>query len=673
MMGEPSAEKTGGLHHLLLPCSVTLVIFILYGIGFVSPTIFTWGFDFYGVLPRYCYPATIILIAITGLVLLRKQKTSPAGSIKLFTRYPARSFILLSLIFIGVSYLLRVRAPLLGDGFFLVKNFSDAFHGTAPIYFRDEPIATGYFWLVFNIFGFPSTYQGFLEGYSIAEVFLEAGFLVLVYSTLRFMTDDPTARQLGFLSVLAMPTMQLFFGYIETYSVTLFVLSLYIFLAVLTLRGKIPFWVLPPCFLFLFLTHYLNSLLLPSLLYVAYREVRSRGWHAVAAGFGIALSMLFFILIAIGFDIDPFTTTVPHHHYLPLMPSTYTADAITEAYTLFSPYHFNDLLNYGVLMGLPLLCVIPFLRRGDRIVTFVQRDMNLFFLFSFAMLACGLVILKFDLGAIRDWDVFAAYFFTVPLFLTVRAAEGADTGTSRSLLFIIVVLLLHSAAFWLVNADTDATIRRFSTIFDKRTLSHGACYTASLNLAQYYHQIHEDENAIDVWKKFQADYPDDIRVYENLISNYEKLSPSREADIEDVYTHWIRSIPQDTLVRQLYRNYCVDRGNTCFQNGDLSHAGRYYLTALSIDSTYASALNNLGSVYAQLGNSRLAETFFRRALSRNGSYGEAMFNLGMVLADQGNTREAKEYLRRAAALHIEQAQQNLDSLNHQDHDRNRKR
>ncbi len=646
----------------MVPFTLVFLLLMLYGIGILSPTIFTWGYDFFGVLPRACYIATIILIACAGFLLVKNQDASHTGPLNFLTRHPTATFMLIGLLWIGLSYFLRVRAPLLGDGFFLVKNFSDAFHGTAPVYFRDEPLATGYFWVFFNMIGFPSTYQGFLQGYLGAELLLEAGFLLLVYSTLRFMTDDPMARLLGLLSVLAMPTMQLFFGYIETYAVTLFVLALYIFLAVLTLRGKIPFWALTICYLLLFLTHYMNTLLLPSLMYVAYREVKLRGWVSVAGGFGIAFSILLFILIAIGFDIDPYTTTVPHHHYLPLSPSTNAADMMTEAYTLFSPYHFSDLLNYGILMGLPLLIAIPLLRHRGVDSTLVRRDMGIFFLSSFAALGAGLFVLKFDLGAVRDWDVFAADFFIIPLYLTVRSAEGADRRTVRTLLFLIIVLLLHSSGFWLVNADPGATIRRYSTIFDKRTLSHGAYYTASLNLAQYYHQIHEDENAIEVWKKFQVEYPDDIRAYENLISNYQKLVPTRLTDIENVYKEWIRAIPLDTTARQLYRNYCVDRGNAYFNSGDISNAAQYYMKALSIDSTYSSALNNLGSVYAQQGDNKLAEIYYRRALSGDSSYGEAMYNLGIVLADEGKIDEAEDYLRRATALHIGPAQQSLDSL-----------
>jgi len=599
-------------------------------------------------------------MAIAAIVLLR-EKDSPFPRIfDVIIKHQKVFFIGAGMFMLALSYLLRVRASLLGDGFFLIKNFSDAFHGISPV------------WLIFNIFGHPATYPGFLTGYFFAELILEAGFLFMVIRTLQVLTDDPTARIAGFLSIIAMPTMQLFFGYIETYSVTLFTLSLYIYLAAMTLRRRIPFWILPVVFLFLFLTHYMNSLLIFSLFYVAYREIRARGWRDVAVGFGVALVIFLFILTAIGFDIDPYTTTVPHHHYLPLSPSTDPADAITEAYTLLSPYHLSDLLNYLILMGLPLVLVIPFVRQRKDKQTFLGQEMSLFFLISFIPLLSGLLVLKFDLGAVRDWDVFAGYFYMIPLFLTVRTVEFAELRITRSVFFIIFVLLLHSAAYWFTNASADATVARISTIFDKRTLSHGAYYTASLNLGQYYHQIHEDEKAIAVWNKFQSVYPGDTRGYENLIFNYQKLTPVREDNIENVYNEWMRAIPDDTTARQLYRNYCVDRGNNLFRDAHFTDAALYYKKALSVDSTYASALNNLGGVYAQEGDNKLAEKYFRLALSRNSSYGEAMFNLGTILAEEEKIGEAKEYFRQAAALHIEGASRSLDSLERNTKARSRK-
>jgi tetratricopeptide (TPR) repeat protein len=659
---EPVDESAGKNRRVLTLLFVVLSLLILYFYGAIHPTALTWGFQSYGFLPWYYFLATIILVATAAGFLFIKGETSFPRLLNSIVRHQIIFFIFLGLLFFGLSYLLRVRAPLLGDGFFLVKNFSDAIHGDSPVYYRDEPLATGYFWWALKAFGFPATYQGFLQGYLIAELVLEAGFFLAVYFTLRFLSDDPTARVISMLSITAMPYMQLFFGYVETYSVTLFVLSFYILVVVLTLRGKVPFFLLPSCFLLLFLTHYLTALLFPSLLYIAYREIKNRGWKHVAAGFGIAASIFLIILIAINFDIDPYTTTVPHHHYLSLTSETNSYDADTEAYTLLSQYHLNDLTNYFILMGIPLLLIIPLARRGKLADSFLRREMRWFFIFAVVPMLCAFLFIKLDLGAIRDWDVFAAYFYPIALFLSVQTTEFADAATVRSVLFIIIVLFLFSSAYWLVNAGTEPAVARILTVFDRRVLSHGAYYTASLNLAQYYHQSHQDEKAIDVWARYQNEFPGDPRSYENLIFNYQKLPPPHEADIERVYRKWHRTIPTDTTARQLYRNYCVDRGNTFFQEAHYSNAALYYQQAITIDSTYANALNNLGSVYAQQGNRELAEKYFLLALRRNQQYGEAMFNLGTMLADEGKIDEAKGYYRSAAALHLDRAIRGLDSL-----------
>jgi len=59
---------------------------------------------------------------------------------------------------------------------------------------------------------------------------------------------DPKDQALLLLYVLATPTMQLFFGYVESYPVVLFSLSLFLLAIVLYEKEKLPFYLVPPLF-----------------------------------------------------------------------------------------------------------------------------------------------------------------------------------------------------------------------------------------------------------------------------------------------------------------------------------------------------------------------------------------------------------------------------------------
>ncbi len=663
-MNELSIDKeAAGIDRTaVIAWSLSCIMFILYGLGILYPTIFTWGFHAFGFLPAYTFPLACILAVGTAFALWKDGGNRFRKVLDILSHHQRSSTITLFLTLIALSVLLRVRAPLLGDGFFLVKNFSDAFRGQAPVYFRDEPLSTGFFWVVFRLFGPPTTFHGFLLGYLLGELFLEAGFFIFTVMTIRLLTTEPKAQLLGTLTILGLPYVQLFFGYIETYSVQLFCISLYVYVAVLNLRERIPFWILPPCYLLLFLSHYSTAFLFPSLVYLAYNELRSRGWKDVVLGFGLGGGIFLFILFLINFDIDPYTTSVPHHHYLSLTPAQTAADADTEAYTMLSPYHIFDLANYLILMGTPFLFTLFLLRLSHRWREFLWEKKRLFFVIAFLPVVCLLALIKFDLGAIRDWDMFAPYFYFLPFFLVLHTFENADDRTIRVSAFVVVLLIIHSCSYWLVNAGAQSMLRRISVVFDQRTLSHGAYYTASLNLAQYYHQTGEDQKALDVWLHYRKVYPSDLRSYENLIYNYQKLPAADDSAVDNVFADWLRAAPTDTLIRKICRNHFVDRGNSSFQNGDLTRASRFFEEALRIDTSYATALNNLGSVYAQQGNSVAARDYFSRALHQNPQYGDALYNLGSLLLDQGNTKEAVPYLRQAAALHISDAVALLDSL-----------
>ncbi len=637
-----------------------VVLFIPLLAGAQFPNALTWGFHMAAFLPA-CYPLVIgiivTLIALALLVPSSRQTLERLADVAVRHRYIFFAVVLGAGIL--ASVLLRVRAPLLGDGFFLVKNFSDALHGIAPVYYRNEPLATAYFWLMVNVTGPPSTYQQFLNSFLIAEILLLIVYAAATFVTFRHLELSDRARVIGFVLAFAMPWMQLFFGYVETYAVVLTMLSLYAMVTVLWMRGRLAFWVMPVMFLLLCCSHYLALLLIPSLALAAWEEYRRRGWKSVTLGLGAAGALLFLLLAAVQFNVDQFTSSVPHHHYLSLTPPTDPADIDTEAYTVFSPFHFVDIGNYLVLMCvLPLLVMFAGCRMGRIAWNSMAWRLTVSMLI---LLPVVLLVLKFDLGAARDWDTLAAFFYPLTILALLSLPSQVDGNILARSVLIVVMVAAQSLPYWLVNARPASTEARLLSLLDPRTVSHGAAYTAHLHLAQYYHQEHRDRDAIGLWKQYEREYPTEPRAYQNVILNYGKAVPVPYDSIAAEYARWRTALPSDSDAIRGYRNFCIDRGNGLFHSGEYSASASWFELALQIDSTDAAAHNNAGSAYAQQGQRSRAETHFREAVRLSPGYAEAWYNLATVAEEDGRKSDAKQFHRIAESLRTSRVSPRSDS------------
>src|SRR6266581_1316108 len=141
------------------------VLICLHTIGFFYPGSLNWGYHFLGFLPPL-YITVYIIVAVGCLWFSLTGKTEGLISVlaNFMVKKPGQFLALLIAIFTIVAVALKISAPLLGDSFYLVKNYADAFRGMAPLYPRNEPLATYYFSVILNVLG-SSTYAQFMRGF----------------------------------------------------------------------------------------------------------------------------------------------------------------------------------------------------------------------------------------------------------------------------------------------------------------------------------------------------------------------------------------------------------------------------------------------------------------------------------------------------------------------------
>ena len=121
---------------------ISLALIICFISGYFFPGSLNWGFHFLGFLPWY---VTVLFGIAAAIILLVSVKADPER----FVDPPARFMDEHPVIFVGISFcvfiaaasLFRIPAPLLGDSFTLLYNFSDFKAGISPLAPWHEPLS----------------------------------------------------------------------------------------------------------------------------------------------------------------------------------------------------------------------------------------------------------------------------------------------------------------------------------------------------------------------------------------------------------------------------------------------------------------------------------------------------------------------------------------------------
>jgi tetratricopeptide (TPR) repeat protein len=92
------------------------------------------------------------------------------------------------------------------------------------------------------------------------------------------------------------------------------------------------------------------------------------------------------------------------------------------------------------------------------------------------------------------------------------------------------------------------------------------------------------------------------------------------------------------------------RANKFFEQGAHAEATALYEEAVELDSSFAEALNNLGSALSYLGRYEESERCFRQAIAIKPNFSDPHANLGVLLRQQSYLSDSEASLRRALKL-----------------------
>jgi TolA-binding protein len=487
-----------------------------------------------------------------------------------------------------------------------------------------------------------------MNAFLAGELILGAVFITIVFYTVNNLFDTPEARWWSFLLLLTLPYMQIFFGYVELYAIVICALSFYILLVVVYFKQKIPFYFLPAVYLVLTLVHYLNALLAPSLLYVAYLEYKQNKFKHLVISVGLLAVTLGLCLFVSGFDIGKF---IPPPRSTPLLSLTANNDTY-QAYTLFSLFHFIDLANLIVLLFSPalFLFLLTFLF-GKKY--FFSTPVNKFFLISGISLVFFFAVAKFDLPLAQDWDVVSSYAYLITLFAIVVTLQWMKSNISVNFGAISTVILAGSLLYFYVNASVTPNIDRVKTFIDTRVSSHDGCYQSTLHLMEYFIYNQDQKNITEVSEHFIDLFPNDKRGYSNYTLYLMQFGKQMDEKITGIFERWMRVDSGNIQVKKQYADFLLDIGNRSYHEGSFAEARAHLEKSLMIHPTMSEAYNSLGMIYRQMGNNDSAIIMYKKMVALNPKSVFAYINLGNAYDDKGNADTAIAWYERALLLQPE--------------------
>lgn len=564
---------------------ISLALILFFISGYFFPGSLNWGFHFLGFLPWY---ATVLFGIAAVAVLLVSVKVNPER----FVVPPARFMDKHPVIFVGISLcifitaasLFRIPAPLLGDSFTLLYNFSDFKAGIAPLAPWHEPLSIFVLYHLTNFLGTASFAEA-SRSFFIVHLTLGCCFIITIFFIVRNVFSSPAQRLLVFILLLILPYMTFFMGYIEVYSVSTVALAVFVLCSILAVREKISFIVIPTVYLIVTLSHVIGALLGLSVIYLAYREYKRKNFRDIFAGFAISAFLAFILLVAIDFDTQRLLDQSPISHFLSLTNNISLMNNYSQAYTVFSIYHAFDLFNYFVLMSpfaLIIIIVWCFRHGKDGIV---NDPIGMWGIIALCPVFLYLLDAKLEQGTANDWDTFAAFFFLLNLIAAYLFFRKEPQRSHNILLLIIGISLLSSLTWFTLNATTQPSIDRFKSLWDKRILSHLGRYTMSLRVYRYYHALNDTSKQISTWDDYSLAYPDDPRGYANTIEAINTYTPADDERKLTVYHSWYAIDPANDSLRSSYGTTYYHRATKLETSGDT--------TQYRINLQHAASLGNI--------------------------------------------------------------------------------
>ncbi len=520
--GDPFALRLILVFATLTACAQTLGYFVRDGT--------LWGADAYGF-----FEPIVILVAGLGLagVALIGFRRHGASAAPIENRRGApeavrANWIHAALALVGAALfgLFHAAHVFLGDGVVLVS--------TLPLEKRFHPLEP------LSLFLEQTAYQAlapFLTrpGRELHEVaWIGAGALSIVAGAIFLPVMWAVARRLArrvagasiasapqgsepavlaalvFLALVSQGYVQIFFGYVEVYSMVAASLAIYVLAALRFLDDRRPLWPVA-CGLALAIALHLSAIaLLPSFILLAALSVTDRGRRAFRAA-DLLCTCAVLAALPLGLAL------LKPGYNLAETAMSMVADLLVRQPEPIPDYfwswrHLRDIVNEQLLIGpLAMILFVPVAVSALRRRSARTFESWFFVLFGAGFAAASLLAGDSNLGYARNWDLLAPAGFALavagmalllPRFPHVQAARA-------SLTLVVAASLFHTLPWIAVNASPARALKRFITL----PLELGRVEST----IGYWFSLNGDTGRAELWLvRALEKYPGNVRAHMQL-------------------------------------------------------------------------------------------------------------------------------------------------------------
>ncbi len=629
--------------HLVLSALV-VVIAALHTYAAFFPSGITWGFHHLGFLSlpwKICIPLLMlgILHPHVQTVVMKSVKAIADMTGKLSTS----SKIIAGMVGLAAAgaifWVGREATFFLGDGIFAQRSLTNIQTAeNIPVALQNAPLPGFITWKVYGYLlgkAVENAAQVAFQLVSVVSGVLAVGVMLFLSGTLLRDRADRVEHALVFILLLVGGGVQLFFGYVENYTVTYLVLFFFFWLSLAYLSGKVALWLPSMFFGLLFASHFGMVYLMPALLLLYFHAWKKKKVNDVVIAVGVMLVATYAVLLWCGYSpqtVEGIFMKEGGGHRVPLFEKS----TGWHAYTLFSPWHFVDIKNLYILLS-PFPVVFAFLLIPKYRASLNMRNIPFLFLLSTALFSLAFTFgFNFDIGMSRDWDLLAPYNLGLILagVFTILHYVEEEALRRKILLVACWVTMLGTLPWILVNAQVESSLARFNTLRDERLWGAAALIYADEDLGGYHRDRKDYAKAIEYYREGLAIDSTNSRRW-LVIANAYQMNGENDLAIhalDKAVQLGTRSLQTHAQLGQMYS-----------QRGEFEKAVAVWKKALEQDQSQAAFSYYIGATLSEhLGKPEEGLTYLLKANEAFPNTPEMLYALGATYNALGEKEKMRE-------------------------------
>jgi Flp pilus assembly protein TadD len=627
---------------------------------YVAPA-FMWGIHFYHFYPAWIgwmlalLSLTLLIPGVGEHVYLRLEAITQKISRPFISWGQNKTFALLSVLSLPVFWFFRTRRHFLGDGMFRILelpkgriHLQEWLDGFIHVIFYRTMHRLAPFWT-------PEL------TYSVISILCGGLFVFLALKLSFLLGKSNFAKVLIFSFLITLGSVQLFFGYVESYTILQVVLLAYVLSAAKFLLGKTS--IVPVLVIFMISVglHITSLIYIPSFIYLLLRKRKGESTggkglvKTISNAFIIAaliiasfLVVSWVLVVATGLEMTGKGIII-----LPLWGSN------TYPFGMFSPGHISEFVNQLLLltpMGISLLFFFLFFKLKFR--EFKNQLINFLLLAA----ACALVYLfafNFTLGS-ADWDLRsspAVFFGLLGILCFLDWGEGRfaqknllpeeETPDSTDHppkscfgwqryrkwgLVFIWIGLFHTVPWILINSSEPKALKRYVMIQEVDPHPVDEVDYNLYKIARILKWAGEPWEVVWLYRRAIERNPLDTLSYYNLAASYHKIGEFDSAAL--VLEHFFKMEPQNPKAMWMM-------GNILMRKEDYTAALDYMEKAYNYLQDDPKYLYELGVVLVNTNQAPAAGNIGLQILKLDPNYVDAYYLLGAACQSIGDMENAK--------------------------------